>query len=157
PHAGRVKDSSKQDMDGRDKPGRASEEMVRHGNTPWQKAGASRRNKFSERHLTNRETTVGPGSSGRTVAVEARYFTRGTRQRRMNETDRQQRVARSGGKPAAAARARSPTYDASLQVRPTATTSSPQQAGLKGRTNRGRPPFECIALVLQGGGALGAY
>ena len=33
----------------------------------------------------------------------------------------------------------------------------PLSAGLPARDGRPRPPFECIALLLQGGGALGAY
>jgi NTE family protein len=54
-------------------------------------------------------------------------------------------------------RARSPARDTSLQVLSTATPSSYQQTKSKSLSGRGRPPFECIALVLQGGGALGAY
>src|SRR4051794_15453664 len=29
--------------------------------------------------------------------------------------------------------------------------------GMEARRRRGRPPFECVALLLQGGGALGSY
>src|SRR6516164_3872131 len=32
-----------------------------------------------------------------------------------------------------------------------------QQRIIKSHVGLGRPPFECVALVLQGGGALGAY
>jgi NTE family protein len=51
----------------------------------------------------------------------------------------------------------SPARDTSLQVPSTAPPSPQQKTELKSLSGRGRPPFECIALVLQGGGALGAY
>src|SRR5260370_34050002 len=35
--------------------------------------------------------------------------------------------------------------------------SSPSATGPAPDGSRARPPFECIALLLQGGGALGAY
>ena len=35
--------------------------------------------------------------------------------------------------------------------------SKPFQISAKTHRARSRPPFECIALLLQGGGALGAY
>jgi NTE family protein len=35
--------------------------------------------------------------------------------------------------------------------------STEQSARARDRRTKGRPPFECIALLLQGGGALGAY
>jgi NTE family protein len=54
-------------------------------------------------------------------------------------------------------RARSSARDTSSQIPSTATPSSYQQTESKSLSGRGRPPFECIALVLQGGGALGAY
>ena len=75
----------------------------------------------------------------------------------MNEIDQQQRIARSEDKPAVAERAPSPAYDPSRQTHAKATTSPQEQAGVRSRSASGRPPFERIALVLQGGGALGAY
>jgi NTE family protein len=75
----------------------------------------------------------------------------------MSEIDEQPRVERRSAKSTVADRARSRARDASLQVPSTATPSSQQQTEFKSLSGRGRPPFECIALVLQGGGALGAY
>jgi NTE family protein len=54
-------------------------------------------------------------------------------------------------------RTRSPACSTSPQVSSTSMPSSQPQTGWKSLQGRGRPPFERIALVLQGGGALGAY
>jgi NTE family protein len=75
----------------------------------------------------------------------------------MSEVDERQGDTRSAGKPAITDRTRSPPRDTSLQNPSTVTPSSHQQAEFKSLPRRGRPPFECIALMLQGGGALGAY
>ncbi len=75
----------------------------------------------------------------------------------MSELDERQRVARRAEEPTVTDRARSPACDTSLQAPSGATPNSQQQTEFKSLSGRGRPPFECIALVLQGGGALGAY
>jgi NTE family protein len=61
------------------------------------------------------------------------------------------------GADSVATEALSPARDASLRAPSAAVPSSWQQTEFKSLSGRGRPPFERIALVLQGGGALGAY
>jgi NTE family protein len=82
----------------------------------------------------------------------------------MSEIDERQGVAQGTGKSSITDRARSPASDTSARVpsgtkpslqEQTETRSSHQQT--ESLSSGGRPPFECIALVLQGGGALGAY
>jgi NTE family protein len=86
-----------------------------------------------------------------------------TRAEQMSEIGERPSVARGTGKSTITDGARSPAGDTSPRVPATPSSRQqpppypPPQAGEGREGGHGRPPFECIALVLQGGGALGAY